>query len=721
MTSTPPLFRSKPNLNLRYAITFLATALLLTAALNVPSALAQTLPVRPESDRLTPEQTQDLNLMLGLLRDPQLDVARRRDAAASLMLRGWPAAIDALAVEFRQTDDPVTRRAIAAAAASINTPPPGLIQPMLEALQDPDPQLQTQLADALGRFENHGVTEKLIALAADTDAPQTARLGATRALAEHRTRQSVDTLLQITDPAEPLPIRTAAFNSLQQLTGIKSFATDRDAWQKWWQTTRDLPRDRWLARLVQSLSEKNKKLGEQQTDLENRLTDTLNRLYIAQDEAQRSVMLSEMLDDEMPAVRLLALRLIERKILNAQPISQPVRRALRRHLIDPAPAVRATTALRLRDLDDEPAMAIALQQLLGDEDPAVQNAYLSLLTRNVTADAVEPALILLARPDNRAAAAELLIAAHTANLISDPQAHQACDALRTHLTDNTAPNPAAIRLLGQLAEEQDHTTLAALLDHEAAPVRAAAVDTFTNPAIPLAPLLAKLDSPLHTDGVIQTVSRRAVDLPTAIALTRHTPASDAQAQLLRSALIAIAQHLAPADLLQLDTTITDNQHLSPIRPDILKRAPELPTTDAARPDLLLRLARLHLDTDHHDAAQTIYNELDTPALNNTQRQHHALGMIEIDLHADRHDTAVQRAEQLYTDQPDLAPVLANLLLDAAQDAINKQQTEQAAAMIGHTQRILGDNLPAPARQKLEQIRKLLPTPQAAVDSESPGS
>ena len=690
----------------------LAAALLLS-----PPALADDVTPSPlsETTRLTAEQSQDLNLMLGIIRDTDLQLPRRRDAATSLLLRGWPAAVDALVVEFLQTDDPVTRRAIAAAAAATPAPPPGLIQPMLDTLADADPALRTDLAEALGRYENHGVTEKLITLATNPNATLPERIGATQALAEHRTHDSVDTLLLLTDPAQPPSLRVAAFASLQQLTGIESFGSNRRNWQDWWENLRDLPRDRWLAKLIQSLSEKNKQLATAQTELESRLTDTLNQLYVAQDEQQRSQMISHMLDDTMPAVRLLSLRLIERKILNAQPISENTRRALRRHLIDPAPAVRATCALRLRDLDDQPAAQIVLQRLLTEEDPAVQNAYLSLLTRQPSANAVDPALVLLARDTNLAAACDLLIAAHNAQPLTPQQQDRARQSIRAHLASSAPPVPAAVRLLSLLAQPADHATLANLLDHENTTVSIAAAESFTHTTLPIKPLTDRLSNPLLTDTIIQALGKRADDLPTALSLTRHNPTSDTQTQNLRTALLAIANRLSPSDLVQLDNALIDSPSLRSLRADTLRRATEIDTSEPTHPELLLRLARLKLDAGQTNTALALYNQLPPTSLSPPQQHRAALGRIQIDLQTDQHARAIESAEQLDADAPDLAPRIAALMLDAAQRALDAQQTKQAAAIIGHTQRILGSRLPAAAAKRIDQIKEKLPTPQAVVE------
>ncbi len=671
-------------------------------------AQSETAAARPESDRLTAEQKRDLNLMLGLLKDDKLELPRRRDAAASLIARGWPAALDALALELRQSGDSTTQRAIASAIVEAETPPAALVKPLLELIGHDEQALRRDVAAALGRYENGGVAESLIKLALDEQADPKVRLGATQALAEHRQRQTVDALLDLAKVDRPRALRDAAFASLTQLTGITTYGKDRSAWAAWWQANRNLPRDRWLARLVQSLSNQNNQLTEQQQALERRLTESLNRLYVATPEDQRSAMLGELLNDEAPAVRLLGLRLVERKVLNAQPISDEVRQVLRRHLRDSSAEVRATAALRLRDLDDSAGMDIALERLLAEDQPAVQNAYLALLSRAVRREAIEPALLLLARPQNQQAAAELLIAADDAELLTGPSRQQTLAEARRALAE--APTPAPIRLLGRLAQAQDHDAIAALLDHELPEVRAAAADCFLGEHLPLAPLLEKIDDPTLSARVINAAGKRGNTYDQATTLIKHTPADKDARPSWRSAITAIAGRLSAADLVKLDAALADHDQLRVIRPDVLKRAAEIEGDPAARATLVLSLARLHLDAGNHAAALGLYDSLNPANLDADQRSAHRLGRFESLMAAGEHDKAISLAETALEAEPDRAPAIAKQLMDAAERSLKQQQTEQAAALIGHTQRLLGQSLTPAQRTRLDQLRGKLPTP-----------
>lgn len=678
---------------------------------------------RPESARLTPDQQRDLNLLLGLVGDTKQDLARRRDAAASLLAKGWPGAVEALAEELTVNTNATTRRAIAGAVVIADDPPVAMVKPLLTLVGTDNAALRRDAAAALGRYENGGVVERLVEMINDPPAELAAAqrtalaMGAIEALAEHRVVGSVDELIALTHPSRPAEVRDKAFASLEHLTGIDDFGADRQAWVDWWAENRNLPRDRWLARLIRTLGERNKQEGRRAAALEARFVDTLGQLYVARPEEQRPAMLAGMLGDELTAVRLLALRLVERKLLNAQPIADPVRAALRGALVDGDARVRAAAAGILRDLDDDAAQAIALERLLPEPEAAVQAAYLTLLSRKVSAEAVAPALVLAARHTTRGPAAVLLSAAAEAKLLTDEQSATARQLMRDHVAGDPPLNPDAVRLLGRLAEPGDAETIRALLTHDDQAVRSAALDCYALPTLPLTPALELLGDPIMGQRAASVVGLRGTGIETAMALMGSVPDGDAsRIAPWHAAVISVAGRLNLSDLKLLDDAMAKaDEGWSVTRVAVLKRVPEMPDGDAVRVELSLRLARLHLSAGRYDQADAVYRRIDADSLTQAQAAAMALGRFEAMIATGKNDEAIKAAEQLVADDPTAGAVVGRLMLDAAEKNLQAKQTEQAAALLAHTQRLAGEALTETDRARLNRLRGRLPN---APDSSS---
>ena len=688
---------------------------------------------RPETARLTPDQKRDLKLLIDVLADAKIDLSKRRDAAASLLARGWPAAIDELSAMLNGSDDPSTHTAIAMAVAQTPRPPRLLVDPLLKLIGTPDAKLRQAVASALGRYEDDRVMEQLIAIAADNQRDQMMRLGAIEALAEYRQTPAVDALVNALKPGADRQISSAAAGALQHLTGITRYGDDPQAWAQWWAEHRELPPQRWLGRLTRSLGIRNQQLEQEQVTLTARLTDVYNRLYTATEPTQRPALLQEMLSDPTAALRLLALRLVERNLLSAQPISDQTRQAMREKLTDTDPLVRAKVATLLRDLGDEAAARDVAGRLLPEPVVSVQTAYLSLLQRMPQAEAVDPALLLLGREPLRSAAAAYLVVATDAALLSPAQRIGALKLSRDAMAKGDPIDPAIVQLIGRLGGETDAPMLVQLLDSDPPAVRRAAADAFVVGAFEIGPLLAKLADPQLTDKAIEAAAKRGASPAVINRLLAGDPTSADLRPTWVAAIVAVAGRLDVDALVAIDDALAAQPPRQDVRLAILKIAAQPrpvngeenaapPVDEPARLALILRLAKVYLQTDQAALARPLFDRLAAASkLPASDRPAVRAGQLRSALATGAIDEGVKLAEQWIAAEGAAKTEVGTLLMDAAEAALGRKQTEQAAALVGRAVQMVGDALDPKDASRLEKLREQLKPLQAAPPAASPGA
>ncbi|MFA7237192.1 MAG: HEAT repeat domain-containing protein [Phycisphaeraceae bacterium] len=729
-----PLIGRRPTgLMLRLGASVLCAGLSI-ASVTAPAAAAE----RPDTGRLTAEQQRDMDLLLGVLGDGKIDLAKRRAAAVNLLTRGWPAAMVALGGQLADASDPTGQRAVASALGAAEvTPPDALAEPLLALIGADNDALRRDVAAALGRYEDGPVLTRLIAWANDSDKPANVRLGAIAVLAEHRQPISAQTLVGLTEPKQDGLIRNAAFDALQELTGDTEIGRDAAGWHQWWEAHRQLPRDRWLARMVRSLSEQKRQLAADQATLTARLADALGQLYVATAEADRPALLMKMLDDPITAVRLEALALVERNLLNAQSPPQPVRDKLRTRLDDDSPTVRASAAALLRDIDDDPAADQVAGRLSAETDPAARNAYLSLLARKPRPAAIDPALVLLGRSDTRSAAAAMVIAALDAGLLQPRQQAAALKAARAAVRADASPDPAMVKLLGRMAQDEDRATIEGLLDGTDPAVRKAAAEAFVAGTLDVAPLMRRIDDPVLAGRALEAAARRGKTPAIAELLLNHPPSQKELTPTWRAALLAVAGRLDMPALRKLDDAMIAHKGATDLRAAMLKPVAGAKDVSPDRTELLLRLGRLLLEADQPAQAGTIYDLIGadgtggtgaTGGISDEQRARRDRGMLEAMLRTSPDDDAIALAGRVAQQDENGAALSRRLLLDAADTALTAKRTEQAGLLLAAVGKLTTAATSADQQSRLKSLRAKLaaaqqsaPTPGAAPAPGTPAS
>jgi len=445
------------------------------------------------------------------------------------------------------------------------------------------------------------------------------------------------------------------------------------------------------------------------TLLTDRLIDVYNRLYVATPEAERPTLLTEMLDDPVVAVRLLALSLIERKVLNAQPIDEAVRGKVRLLLDHESARVRAATAGLLRIVDDAPSVDLVIERLADEEDATVRNAYLSLLARQPTDRAVPPAIDLLSEPANTAAAAQLLVRAIEQNQLT-PEQRKAALAEAVALANNGEHiEPAAVRLVGRLATENQAALMRKLLDHSDDAVRLAAADAFVVGTLNHQPLMERLGDPVLGPRAVAAAARHGDSLKIAMDLLKREPTDAERRKPWRSAIAAVAGRLAAPDLRKLDDAVLTAANHQALREAVLKLALTLPADKHVpdRTEMLLRLGEAQVAAGRIDALGQTLEAIDAPSVAERNRGRLLRIRIEQQLAQGQYEEAAKTAEALLAADKATASWLTGQLLDAVENALGGRKTEQAGVLLVRIEAMLGESMSQSDRQRYDELRKRL--------------
>ncbi len=304
------------------------------------------------------------------------------------------------------------------------------------------------------------------------------------------------------------------------------------------------------------------------------LADIQRRLYISVDESQSTEFLIAWLDDDLDQTRQLAMALARNRLTTNQPFGDLLRRALRRRLEDLVPAVRRDSARLFAKLADSEAADIVAIRLASRKDTDLESvkAYLALMTALPRADAVEPALEMLLNSQTCRDAAGALAAAIEKDLLNVGQLARAGSGIRTQLQGNRVPGPQMVRLLAQVANEQDWQKISHWLDAEDKKLKEAAAEVWAASDRTLVALAQRADDEYIRPIVIAAVRQRGRKLQTFLVLLDHKPTNQQMVAAWRRALLELAGRLPTAAVVEADRQLSKNATDDELRNQLLAAA-----------------------------------------------------------------------------------------------------------------------------------------------------
>lgn len=549
-------------------------------------------------------QKRDMDLLMSVLVETKLSMDQRREAALSLLRKGWDQAVATLVAEFRKPTDPSNQQVIAQAIASFGgVPPHAFVSPLLTALQEDNEVLLGDVAAALGRYQNEAqVTSQLVALAVDKALNVRIRRGAIVALGYHRNRDVVGVLISLLSAQQPTQVRSASSASLARLTGIHQYGLDIAQWSAWWESHRDLDEKRWLGSLIGNFANHAATLTTENQRVTQRLVETQRQLYLATPTEERTAMLEKMMAAPELPMRLMAMELIVQRLVDQQPIGATLRAGLIVALGDPSAQVRAKSAQLIRDLNDASgADAIALR-LDTEADPTVLRAYLLAMADMPREEALGRAMKLLGDVELQNAAAGVLERAIADGLVNDQHKQALTNQLRQLTAGDDTLSPKMIELLGRVATEDDWQRIAGWMDSPKDAVRIAAAEAWAASDRPLGELAKRADSELFMPILLRAAVRRGSDGKTLVQIARYKPKAEQLVESWQQAMLAMAPRVAAVDVVEADNAMAQHEGVAPIRERVLSAAIGESNGNA---DVQLLLARAAVRLETNQAIQAL--------------------------------------------------------------------------------------------------------------------
>lgn len=316
---------------------------------------------------------------------------------------------------------------------------------LVRALASNKQNIRQAASQALSVLAEPKVIEKLAKLLEDPATEISVAQAAAFTLGASGRKQSVPPLLKAL-ASDSDRIRQAASDALADLTGQK-LGLDAERWNQWWQSTRDLPTDRWLEdRLAFQLARRTR-LENELEGARSQVVRLQQELYARLGAVEKLEYLPGMCEQEDPALRLLAVTWCQEALNGAEPAALKILSGLLMRLSgDPALEVQRAATLALGRVPDIQAMD-RLLVLTRSNRPTVRAASSRALSQQASIN----------RPELKARQGEVL--ASLQRLLEDPVLEVVVEAAED---------------LGALGASESGPVLTALLRHPSESVRKAA-------------------------------------------------------------------------------------------------------------------------------------------------------------------------------------------------------------------------------------------------------
>lgn len=651
-------------------------------------------------------------------------LAFRTEAALRLIETGGADAELALAASLGPAyEAEVWHATLVALGTTRAEPPRGDLPDVLVGMRRRLPaDLESDWAQALGRYELQRISEELEVIARDQRAPLEQRRLAIIAIGHHRRAFAADVLIDLIDPRQRGEVQGWAFAALATLSHQPQLGRDRPAWEQWWDTARGWNRTEWQRALHENLLLLTAEQRAMDRRLRDRLVESQRQLYRATGAEDKPAVLAGMLGDALEPIRDLGMDLARRRLEDGETFPESVREALRSALRDDAPQVREQAATLLGQLSDEPGVGIMAGRLSRGEETAVsvQRQYLLALRRLPRPGAVEPAYAMLADRALRTEAAGALAAAAQAGLVDDAMRRRVRERVLEGLTDVQIPQADMVLLLGRVltADDREWSRVEGWLDSSDDQVRDAAARVWAGAGRPLETLARRSDDTVIRPIALRAISERGDQPATLLAIALKRPEEAADLQLWNQALVAMAARVPAARVLSaLDELAQNPADTRAVRLDMLTQAieredrPDPP--DAPYLRLLMTRAQMLFADDAADRAVLDYKAaLDhADALPPDEQQQLYRGLTTAYLAEENTAAAFEAAQLLLLDAEgnprpaaDDEPLIQTCLdaITRANDAGNKDFARDVLAKLRD---LLGTGITAELGQRLTDLER----------------
>ncbi len=327
---------------------------------------------------LTETEQTEFDTLTRQLSDPTRTAKTRFEAASLLLTRTYPQAFEAIDKFLSDFGNSAAQIAIADAIAARGLDREQFIKPLMDMLKGSDQAVRVSAARALTTYRDGGVIESLIELAMDRYADAGVRRDTITAMGRLVDKRSVEALVNLLEDSDP-KIRTAAAESLANVTSIRNFGDDALRWRKWWSQNKDKKPYEWISDMAAGLARNRDVIQAENAQLRARLAKAMNDIYAATPPAQRDKMLLDMLRDPLPDIRTVAVKIAESRISNNEPLTEEHIADIRTMLSDESDSVRRAAAMLMAHGSDKESVRLLMNRLKVEQSPSVQEAILTAL------------------------------------------------------------------------------------------------------------------------------------------------------------------------------------------------------------------------------------------------------------------------------------------------------------------------------------------------------
>lgn len=340
---------------------------------------------------LQPTEELELRMLTGMVGDAGREAKTRQEAAELLLTRTYTQATEALRGFLADNANRPAQLAVAEAVARHGGGSSDFIDPLMAMLTGSEPSVREPAAKALMTYKNDGVMEKLLGVAHDAKAEKAVRLVAISSLRWLLDKRAVDALVTLLDDRDA-EIKAAAAETLARMTNIRAFGTNARKWRLWWDQNKNKPATEWLADLADSLGREKTRLESENVALRKRLAAAMTEQYAATAAAEQERLLLSLLKDPLADVRLVGVRLSDKRAFAGGKVGPELRTQVRALLADGEVEIRAAAAALAATLGDSQAVPVIVGQLKSEEVSAVKQSLLTALGQFADPNTVDPIL-----------------------------------------------------------------------------------------------------------------------------------------------------------------------------------------------------------------------------------------------------------------------------------------------------------------------------------------
>jgi HEAT repeat protein len=273
---------------------------------------------------------------------------------------------------------PNAQLAIVQVIAERDEPADNFKEPLVNLLIGGDPSVQKAVPNALGRYRDRPLVDRLKEEASQANRLPKERLPIIEALGKIGSKYAAEALIQLMkasaeDPNSQNELQVACAKSLFEVTG-EDYGPNIAMWEDWWQKNQSKTLTQWLRSLLDRREAEKRDLADRLVRTEKVLIKMAIEGF-GQSQIDPKGKIQEYLSSDLPALRSAALKIIGGAI-RYNPTPPALQPDVRKLISDPDANVRRECAVVLRDSNDVAAVSELLVQLDKETDLSVKQELL---------------------------------------------------------------------------------------------------------------------------------------------------------------------------------------------------------------------------------------------------------------------------------------------------------------------------------------------------------